>query len=669
METMNLFEMFGIPMEENNKKNEKVEKKGKATEKKKKKISLPLNVYVGAYGLLKITENDCGKTEIEEDEIKSFVATKIKGFPADCTIIKKSGNDIGVVMADSGSVKGSVRVSDDAIFVFGDTEIDISILEKKDGTLEITDLVKLFRESFPYLGSESVCCSIQSTKDNKILTLTVAGKQVEELPEPEEKILIYFQSGDLIEISKEMYNDTLSKKQGDSDENDNAILELSDLSVFFPPTIPCNEAMIHLMETGIKDIYFINQNVVSAKKATDTAEVYNIDGKTISLLFRDFVVTAADFDGRSSVGEKDIVKFLVNKGHKEFGYTGVIIQELTKLNTILVSVKGSKKGADGFPMGMEEFVNSLQYSDSKSTYMMESTQVSYLVKKHPCFICACPEKHNDKAKAYFKWTAPMIPAYIWQEGYALSKLIYDEYGTEVLMDLYFSPVYQTYTWNVPQQCVERASVSAKLEPYLQSESVCGLIKVGQFHSHGVYPAFFSSTDTSDERMCGVYGVWGQFGSNVSSSDIENEFVLRCVLEAGYYIRLSQNAIFDPRIDEKMRIDVSQSCEGWLDRISTAGGMGKAACYDSCIVKVRKNDHKALFIESEAIAGFYRLCKHIHVFDVVDINGEPRLICKAAQNDKYLGSFLFTSKIDVSVEDEIGAILFVEKLTILDFIME
>ena len=44
------------------------------------------------------------------------------------------------------------------------------------------------------------------------------------------------------------------------------------------------------------------------------------------------------------------------------------------------------------------------------------------------------------------------------------------------------------------------------EPYLECYEVSGLVKVGEFHSHGRIPAFFSATDDEDETFPGLYGV-------------------------------------------------------------------------------------------------------------------------------------------------------------------
>jgi hypothetical protein len=666
---MNLFEMFGIPEEEASKKNNTNNTKTKTTEKKSapKEVtySLPLNVFVGAYGLLEIAED--GKSKMNEDEIRSFIAARIKGYPKDCTRIEKAGKDIKVALVSSGKEKGSVSVLEDTVFVFGNMEIDISTLDSVNGSVEISDLQKLFKENFPYMNSDSIHCSVLSTDDNKIITLSVTGQVVDEIPEPENKILIYFQNGDMIEITKETYQDLLKSKgtneQDDSDESSSVVIELNDIESLFPEKVHYNETMIQLIETADKDTYYINQKILKETKTSNGSKKYKIDGVVISLLFRDYTVTAEDFGGRSSVEEEEIVHYLVNKGHKEFSYTGVNIQEVSKANMIIVSAKGSRKGADNsFPKDIEEFANTLQCMDFNSIITRDSC--SYLVKKHPCFICACPvDREGDTA--YFKWTGPMIPDSIWQEGYMLSKMIYEMYGAEVMLELYYSPQYQTYAWNVPQQTVRKDSTEAKFEQYLQSGSMSGLVKVGQFHSHGVFPAYFSSIDNKDEQTCGIYGVWGAFESNLTPDNKPEEFVLRCVLEQGYYIRLPKSTIFE---EVETLQDYARFCKGWQERISLISDTAEQASYRLYRVEIGHHSYDALYVDNGVIADFYRLCKYLYVFDVVNINKEPWLKLKADQDGSYVGSFIFASEIVFSGKEEIKFCESYElKHTILEFL--
>lgn len=647
---MNFYEMFGIPKEEASKKNDVKSTKVKVKKSAPKEVtySLPLNAFVGAYGLLKIAED--GKSQMNEDEIRSFIAARIKGYPKDCTQLEKMGKDITVALVSSGKEKGSVKVLEDTIFVFGNMEIDISTLESVNGSVEISDLQKLFKEAFPYMNSDSIHCSVLSTDDNKIITLSITGQVVDEIPEPENKILIYFQNGDMIEITKDTYQDLLKSKgtheQDDSDESSSVVIELNDIESLLPEKY--NEKMIELIETAEKDTYYINQKILKAPKTSNGSKKYKIDGVVISLLFRDYMVTAEDFGGRSSVEEEEIVHYLVNKGHKEFSYTGVNIQEVSKANMIIVSAKGSRKGADNsFPKGIEEFANSIDYMDFNRIITRDSC--SYLVKKHPCFICACPVDCNGET-AYFKWTGPMIPGSIWQEGYMLSKLTYEMYGAEVMMELYYSIEYQTYAWNVPQQTVRKDSIKAKLEQYLQSGSMSGLVKVGQFHSHGVFPAYFSSTDNKDEQTCGIYGVWGALSSDITSNDKVEEFVLRCVLEPGYYIRIPKSTIFE---EVEIFQDYGRFCKGWQGRISLINDTAEPASYRLYRVEIGHHSYDALYVENGVIADFYRLCKHLYVFDVVNLNSEPWLKLKADQDGSYVGSFIFTTEIVFGEKEKIG----------------
>ena len=91
MSEMSMFELFGISNVIEDKKSAKVAKKEKTSEKKEEKFRLPMTVNIGAFGLYNITEEDCGKAEMTGEEIKRFIASKVKGYPENCTLIEKEG--------------------------------------------------------------------------------------------------------------------------------------------------------------------------------------------------------------------------------------------------------------------------------------------------------------------------------------------------------------------------------------------------------------------------------------------------------------------------------------------------------------------------------------------------------------------------------------------------
>ena len=110
---------------------------------------------------------------------------------------------------------------------------------------------------------------------------------------------------------------------------------------------------------------------------------------------------------------------------------------------------------------------------------------------------------------------------------------------------------------MPFQQVYHASVEAEREPYLECYEVSGLVKVGEFHSHGRIPAFFSATDDEDETFPGLYGV-------VSCGD--DRKVYRAVLGADKQIFLTE---------EQMKTVVYDSDEdrlswvlGWFHQSTT-----------------------------------------------------------------------------------------------------
>lgn len=144
---------------------------------------------------------------------------------------------------------------------------------------------------------------------------------------------------------------------------------------------------------------------------------------------------------------------------------------------------------------------------------------------------------------------------------------------------------------MPFQQVYHASVEAEREPYLECYEVSGLVKVGEFHSHGRIPAFFSATDDEDETFPGLYGV-------VSCGD--DRKVYRAVLGADKQIFLTE---------EQMKTVVYDSDEdrlswvlGWFHQVYNKS-IGNGSHY---IVLVGQEKTKAIYVPSYEMARFLKV---------------------------------------------------------------
>lgn len=143
------------------------------------------------------------------------------------------------------------------------------------------------------------------------------------------------------------------------------------------------------------------------------------------------------------------------------------------------------------------------------------------------------------------------------------------------------------------------TVEAEREPYLECYEVSGLVKVGEFHSHGRIPAFFSATDDEDETFPGLYGV-------VSCGD--DRKVYRAVLGADKQIFLTE---------EQMKTVVYDSDEdrlswvlGWFHQVYNKS-IGNGSYY---IVLVGQEKTKAIYVPSYEMARFFEGIFHVYSID-------------------------------------------------------
>lgn len=127
----------------------------------------------------------------------------------------------------------------------------------------------------------------------------------------------------------------------------------------------------------------------------------------------------------------------------------------------------------------------------------------------------------------------------------------------------------------------------------------GLVKVGEFHSHGRIPAFFSATDNEDEKFPGLYGV-------VSCGD--DKMVYRAVLGADKQIFLT---------DDQMKAVVYDSGEdrqswvlGWFHQVYNKS-IGNGSHY---VVLVGQERTKAIYVPSYEMARFFEGIFHVYSID-------------------------------------------------------
>lgn len=164
---------------------------------------------------------------------------------------------------------------------------------------------------------------------------------------------------------------------------------------------------------------------------------------------------------------------------------------------------------------------------------------------------ACLDKPS---KSSFKTKLPSIPMSLLLQALNFFKGVWELYGTEAALQLFYSPDREEYYWYVPEQYVTKYSLDL-IRGEQESENV-GSWLVMDMHSHGSIPAFFSSTDDADEKGTRLFGVIGNIDT-----------VPRMCLRAGTggrFIELDQNCIFS--VDNTDMMYSSDALLDYMDQV-------------------------------------------------------------------------------------------------------
>ena len=510
METMNLWDIFGIDIENvPTKKEEKKPKKketaktskkdesskGKTPEKKNsaKDYHLPLTIYAGTKKLT-MAAADGGSLTVKEEDIAKYVSAQYSYFAKDCIGISKENNGVVIMdFYDNGQDKGAltgIKTDGKPVNVLYGSQtmpMDVPAMDEaeKEGRnhILVEDLRKELEQEYPYLASPEIRTHCYVNGESGAVSVVPAGNFVVPYSSvKEEKDLIPFPEGvnpeSAIEIMAEdgvIYGVPKSAFEGKEDiPTVNYVAEHLGEMV---PELAGNDTVKLLPAAGSGT--YLAVPACGLKKASASGsgndQTYPVDGVVLSLLFQSYVLSTDDFGGKEEVTAKELIAYLVDKGHREYAFAKPDFIYSKQQNIILATIKGSKKGA---------------------VSEMESRKASFF----------CDE-------TLFFW-------------YYLAYRIYHLYGKcEVLAEMYYQEDTGKILWYVPKQMIGRSTIDAYLEPCLQSFDVCGLKKIGQFHSHGHYPAFFSSTDDADEQLPGLYGVIGSIQKLDSYAEEEGEMTL------------------------------------------------------------------------------------------------------------------------------------------------
>lgn len=179
------------------------------------------------------------------------------------------------------------------------------------------------------------------------------------------------------------------------------------------------------------------------------------------------------------------------------------------------------------------FQNDSSYALFYSNYMNQMYRCEYL----PWGLFEVP--FNPDAKGNFTLRLPKVPRELLLQAYSFFLNVYNEYGTESALQLFWDTDNGQYYWHVPTQHVSETTVHFTRDSYLEYHHWL----IMDFHSHGRFCPFFSRTDNADEKGTRLYGVIGNLHTRP-------QFLLRAgsggfftdVLSQGIWLEDSENAL-------------------------------------------------------------------------------------------------------------------------------
>jgi hypothetical protein len=153
----------------------------------------------------------------------------------------------------------------------------------------------------------------------------------------------------------------------------------------------------------------------------------------------------------------------------------------------------------------------------ESTYYLVSANGVYLVKKAGLFssVTEVPtvtglERQLPTVDIWF----PKLPRTLLERIYGFFQLVYERLDGEAVVFIYYSPEQGEFYAEAPPQKLTRYRThrgwrTAGNVEYQSIPRPTGFLKLGDAHSHGDSPAFFSSVDDRDDGEDGLRVVMGR----------------------------------------------------------------------------------------------------------------------------------------------------------------
>ena len=150
-------------------------------------------------------------------------------------------------------------------------------------------------------------------------------------------------------------------------------------------------------------------------------------------------------------------------------------------------------------------------------YYVVAANGTFLVRNTALFTATIPatdvvglERQQEGITIHF----PPIPRLILEHVIGFFRTVYDRWDGEAIAFLYYAPELKEFRVEIPPQTLPRYRSRGRWRTEGRLEYGClprpdGFLKLGDMHSHGDAPAFFSGTDDRDDREDGLRIVIGR----------------------------------------------------------------------------------------------------------------------------------------------------------------
>lgn len=458
MEQKNLFDLFGITIEDLEKKAAKKNKDKQGKTKPEKygrgrggnKYALPVTVYGCGYSF---TVSDEEEKEIPNDRLLKLLSEHFRGLEAFTYSVKQTKDKALIILQPLKEEADKDKVIGEVTICYGDTEMHFC-----GGTMD--EAKKAWCEEHPeFIG----CQMAYNEKKQVVLPFFASNTTAGKLYDTPIQIGIMQH---ILQIEEEKEN-----------------VKLESLKESYLKVYPFYEGC-SFFDSEAKNL-LIPVMEEPGKKKSDKIKL----PITVRAALSELDYGPEDFDGKSCVSLEEI-RMKLEQTFPEYSKERTIM-EYDEHHFIIPILKGSTKGVIVRSRDNNYALYEVKGRDGED-YRIEKTPVGEFT--------VCLSKADEKPEFHF--ALPKIPVCILEE---VLQFFLKNKEHEAACQLFYSRG-EGYTIYYPEQRYSIAEVSFKRDHVLESLKIL----VMDLHSHGRMQAFFSRQDDRDEKGTRLFLVAGNF---------------------------------------------------------------------------------------------------------------------------------------------------------------